>query len=741
MKKILFIICGLFGLGITGVQAQNVRVNIANGTTVVGTGVSLSLSGFYSGSVANPSRFTVSPTASYIDTSAGGSLELYGPFWMDGTGTIKVSDFNTHNHYLSYTPSPLSVYNTVTINSGDTMDFNIGTPTTNNGLWVRSDLPGHSTANVVINGITYDYIMGLKVYPTATSGGCTSYTSALSLNASGTSLKYQWQNSNDSSTWSTVSGATTATYTATVTVTKYYRCVLTSIYSGTTGWLQNTPGVKLLFAVTPAAISGTLGVCMSSTTTLSNSVTGGVWTSGNTAVANIGSSSGIVSPVTSGTVTVTYSTGCAPDALATVTVNAVPTVSGGSNVAICNPSSTTLTATGGTTYAWTPSATLSASTGTSVTASPTVTTTYTVTGTTTGCSGTATVTVSVTTVPAITGTLTLLTGGNTTLSDATAGGVWTSVNTAVCTIGSSSGIVSGITAGTSVISYTIGSCSAVATVSVTSTSTIYYSNVGGGDASVLANWWTNNNNTGSHPGSFGVTGGAWIFQSAMTSTAAFSVADDVSIVTGGSFTPLSGSTTTVGGNWSNSGGTFTHNSGTVLFNGSNSAPADTLSGSMTGANAFNNLTFNSPANSYTFLGNPADVSGAFTQSSGAITAPSGNLRVAGNFNHTSGTFAPNGGTFIKEGTTSSINVSGMTTPGTNCFNNLSFNASSAATYSITADLVLTGNFTNLTSNATMDLGNHTITVGGNWANPGPVTTGAGSHVTFNGGTITVTGKL
>ena len=63
-----------------------------------------------------------------------------------------------------------------------------------------------------------------------------------------------------------------------------------------------------------------------------------------------------------------------------VTVNALPAVSGGSNVAICIGSSTPLTATGGTSYSWSPSAGLSATTGANVVASPTVTTTYTVTG-------------------------------------------------------------------------------------------------------------------------------------------------------------------------------------------------------------------------------------------------------------------------------------------------------------------------------------------------------------------------
>lgn len=60
---------------------------------------------------------------------------------------------------------------------------------------------------------------------------------------------------------------------------------------------------------------------------------------------------------------------------------------------ICPGQSTSLTVSGGSTYTWTPAATLSSANGATVTASPTVTTTYTVS--TPGCSGTQTKTVQV----------------------------------------------------------------------------------------------------------------------------------------------------------------------------------------------------------------------------------------------------------------------------------------------------------------------------------------------------------
>jgi uncharacterized protein YjdB len=165
-------------------------------------------------------------------------------------------------------------------------------------------------------------------------------------------------------------------------------------------------GQQNYYNIVPEAIGGTASVCVGANTTLTHSVTGGTWSSNDAGVASIGSSSGIVTGISPGTTTITYTrtTDCTLTNPITrvVTVNSYPTISSSSSVAVCSGTSTTLTATGGTTYSWSPTTGLSATTGASVTATPTTTTTYTVTGTTSGCSGTASVTVTVRTVPAIT---------------------------------------------------------------------------------------------------------------------------------------------------------------------------------------------------------------------------------------------------------------------------------------------------------------------------------------------------
>jgi hypothetical protein len=82
-----------------------------------------------------------------------------------------------------------------------------------------------------------------------------------------------------------------------------------------------------------------------------------------------------------------------------ITVTAAPVANAGNNVSICQGSSTTLNASGGTTYNWFPSIGLSSTTISNPVATPTQTTTYTVTVSNGNCSSSASVTVTVTPAP------------------------------------------------------------------------------------------------------------------------------------------------------------------------------------------------------------------------------------------------------------------------------------------------------------------------------------------------------
>ena len=163
-------------------------------------------------------------------------------------------------------------------------------------------------------------------------------------------------------TGETISPTTNSSYTTLTTGTTivHLQAIGTQTVTGTcTLPLSDT----LDFFLNPLpipGITGTLNVCMGSTTTLSDSRTGGTWVSGSTGVATIGSSSGVVTPVSAGTSTVTYTTpsGCMVTAI--VTVNTTPTMAFTSPVNTCD-SQVTLAASSSSYpgYSWSTGATTS----------------------------------------------------------------------------------------------------------------------------------------------------------------------------------------------------------------------------------------------------------------------------------------------------------------------------------------------------------------------------------------------
>lgn len=204
-------------------------------------------------------------------------------------------------------------------------------------------------------------------------------------------------------------------------------------------------------------------VCAGSTTTLTDATTGGIWSSNEPAVATV--TGGIVTGITAGTASISYSIGYCSSSV-TVTVNATPEAITPTPVVICLGGTDALTdaTTGG---AWSSSATGIASvtsggvvTGNSV---GTATISYSISG----CSVTTVATVNTTPGAILPAGATVCTGSTVTLTDATSGGIWSSGTPAVASV--SGGVVTGITAGTATISYSIGACSTTTTISVNAT--------------------------------------------------------------------------------------------------------------------------------------------------------------------------------------------------------------------------------------------------------------------------------
>ncbi len=147
-------------------------------------------------------------------------------------------------------------------------------------------------------------------------------------------------------------------------------------------------------------------ICIGENTTLSASdnfaATSYVWSPASGLSSATGTSV-VANPVTTTTYTVTaLSTHGHATKTITITVNALPTVSVTGNSEICNGASTTLTASGASTYSWSPTTGLSGTTGTSVTANRTSNQTYTVTGTNAnGCVNSTTHSITVNAFPTV----------------------------------------------------------------------------------------------------------------------------------------------------------------------------------------------------------------------------------------------------------------------------------------------------------------------------------------------------
>jgi trimeric autotransporter adhesin len=220
----------------------------------------------------------------------------------------------------------------------------------------------------------------------------------------------------------------------------------------------------------PAAITGTLIVCASGTTsTLANTVGGGTWTSSNTTLATVDPVTALVTGVAKGSPVITYTLSDGCFATAAVSVGGVPNATINGTTTICNGNTTTLSnsVTGGTWSVSDPSiASVSGAVFTGVYGG-----TATVSYTTPGCVP-ATTTITVNYVAGISGTSLICKKDSVTLTNATSSGTWTTSNAAVANLStnytgtSNPMVIDGIDVGTATITYTVGSCYATQAVNV-----------------------------------------------------------------------------------------------------------------------------------------------------------------------------------------------------------------------------------------------------------------------------------
>ncbi len=519
-----------------------------------------------------------------------------------GTATISYAEgscYSTSTVTINPLPSAISGSTSVCTGSSATLtsspsggtwlSTNTGITTIGSGTGLISAIaPGTDTVSYTIStGCTITSPVTVNPYPPAITGP--------GVVCAGSSVTFS----------NTTSGGTWSSGSAGVASAGPSSGVISGVSAGSAIITYTPPsGCYVITTVTvnalPSAISGSTSVCTGSSVTLSDAG-GGTWAASPSGTATIGSASGVLSGITSGIANVTYSlpvTGCSTTAI--VTVNPLPSaVSGPGNV--CPGLTISLTDAGGGT--WTSAtagvATIGSSSGivTGV-SSGTDLITYQLP---TGCITTASVTVNP--IPsAISGTMTVCTGQTTTLSDA-GGGTWSSATPAVATIGYTSGIVTGVSAGTSVITYTAGTgCSVTGTVTtnphpaaITGATPVY---IGGtatlGDISSGGNWSSSNSaiaSAGSSSGIItGISGGTatitYTLPTGCFTSTTFTVNTAPGPITGSTAVCQSSTTTlsdiSTGGTWSSSNTAIaTVGSATGVVNGVASGTANisyTISG-------------------------------------------------------------------------------------------------------------------------------------------------------------------
>ena len=247
--------------------------------------------------------------------------------------------------------------------------------------------------------------------------------------------------------------------------------IVTGVASGTAQITYTAPGgstatLDVTVNPSPAAITGILAICDGTTTTLTDAVGGGTWSS-SAVIATIGSTTGIATGVVSGTTVITYTlaTGCTITAV--LSVNPLPTspltitpnpVCVGSTAALSDGSPF------GTWSSSNPGVASISALGVLTGNSPgTTIISYTLA---TGCFTQSVVTVNASPAP-ITGTPVVCVGGTTLLTDVVAGGTWSCDAPGIATVLTATGLVTGISAGTSTMYYAIPTgCSSTVVVTV-----------------------------------------------------------------------------------------------------------------------------------------------------------------------------------------------------------------------------------------------------------------------------------
>ncbi len=486
------------GCSVSAVLTVNVQPTLSVVSSTLCVGSTGSLTGAPAGgtfSSSNTSIVTVSGVLGGI--SAGTAAITYA--LSNGCATTRVITVN---------PLPAAVVGPTTICESSTAAYS---NSTSGGTWSSSNtsvvtINSSGVATALTTGTsTIIYTLGtgcarsmvVTVNPlpaaiTGTTSVCTGATTTLNSASTG-------------GTWASSSVTVATVGSSTGVVTGVAAGLATITYTLSTGCARTT-GVTV--NTTPPTIGGTASVCVGSTTALTNAAAGGAWSSSNTGVATINSTTGVATGVAAGTATISYtlSTGCFRTAV--ILVNALPGAITGSATTCVGTTSTLTNPTAGGTWSSTSAAIATIGSGTGVMTGVAIGTTVITYRLATGCISTIVATITpAPTAGAISGSSSLCTGLSTTLTSPVAGGTWSSSTPAVATVGTG-GVVTGVLAGTTTITYTVNtSCGTVFSTkditvttsatsgTITGTSSVCVGQTTTLSSTVLGGTWTSSNTT------------------------------------------------------------------------------------------------------------------------------------------------------------------------------------------------------------------------------------------------------
>jgi trimeric autotransporter adhesin len=413
------------------------------GTSEVCVGQTTTLFNFTPGggwSSGNPAIADVSPTGVVTGVSAGMAQITYSL----PTGCLQTMIITVH-------PLPSAITGTFQVCRGLTTTLGNAD---GGGSWSSSN---NAVASVSSTGVVTGNAAGNAMISYTLPTGCVTtqnvVVNPLPANITGTAtvcegLTTTLSNTSTGGNWDT-DDAGIATVNASGIVTGVSFGSTNIIYTLPTGCVRTR---TVVVNPTPAGITGNTQVCTGLSTTLSSVSAGGVWTSGSTVVASV-NASGVVTGNTAGATNITYTLPAGCRTTTSFVVNPLPaSITGAMNVCVGATTTLSNTSAGGTWESSTPvNGTVDMNTGVVGGMSQgTTLITYTLPTT---CIRTATVVVNPLPAP-IFGVLNVCAGLTTQLTNTTSGGTWSSSLPAIATI-TSTGMVIGNTAGSTIISYTL----------------------------------------------------------------------------------------------------------------------------------------------------------------------------------------------------------------------------------------------------------------------------------------------